>query len=100
MEVDMTWAGTVTMSAKELDRLEVLGRVAERRLAQRQAAEQLGVSEHQVRCLSRSPRNMRWAASRMKPSSSRLGCYGTIEAQTTAPSSAQSPDATPGCKAL
>ncbi len=40
----MTWAGTVTMSAKELDRLEVLGRVAERRLTQRQAAEELGVS--------------------------------------------------------
>jgi hypothetical protein len=32
LEVDMTWAGTVTMSARELDRLEVLGRVAERRL--------------------------------------------------------------------
>ena len=26
----MTWAGTVTMSAKELNRLEVLGRVIER----------------------------------------------------------------------
>ena len=28
----MTGAGTVTMSRKELDRLEILGRVAERRL--------------------------------------------------------------------
>ena len=34
----MTWAGTVTMSTDELDRL------VERRLTQRQAAEQLGVS--------------------------------------------------------
>ncbi len=49
----MRWAGTVTMSAKELDRLEGLGRVAERRLTQRKAAEQLGVSERPVRRLSR-----------------------------------------------
>jgi len=47
----MTWVGTVTMNAKELDRLEVLGRVAERRLTQRQAAEQLGLGERQVRRL-------------------------------------------------
>ncbi len=39
LEADMTWVGTVTMSAKELDRLEVLGRVAERRWTQRRAAE-------------------------------------------------------------
>jgi transposase len=44
----------VTLSAKELDRLEVLGRVAERRLTQRQAAEQLGLSERQVRRLCRA----------------------------------------------
>ena len=50
----MTWAGTVTMSARELDRLEVLGRVAERRLTQRRAAEQLGLSERQVRRLCRA----------------------------------------------
>jgi hypothetical protein len=50
----MTDAGTVTMSAKELDRLEVLGRVIERRLTQRQAAEQLGLSERQVRRLCRA----------------------------------------------
>ena len=34
----MDSARTLTMSAKELDRLEVLGRVVERRLTQRQAA--------------------------------------------------------------
>ena len=34
--------GTLTMSGKELNRLEVLGRVLERRLTQTQAAEQLG----------------------------------------------------------
>jgi hypothetical protein len=28
LEADMTWAGTVTMSAEEIDRLEVLGRVS------------------------------------------------------------------------
>ena len=50
----MTYAGTVTMSAKELDRLEVLGRVVERRLTQRRAAEQLGLSERQVRRLCRA----------------------------------------------
>ena len=47
----MTDAGTVTMSALELDRLEVLGRVIERRRTQRQAAEQLGLSERQIRRL-------------------------------------------------
>ncbi len=50
----MTYAGTVTMSARELDRLEVLGRVVERRLTQRQAAEQLGLSVRQVRRLCRA----------------------------------------------
>ena len=33
--------GTLTRSAKELNRLEILGRVLERRLTQSQAAEQL-----------------------------------------------------------
>jgi len=37
-------SGTVTMSARQLDRLEVLGRVIERRQTQRQAAEQLGLN--------------------------------------------------------
>jgi len=52
----MTWVGTVTMSAKELDRLEILGRVAERRLTQRQAAAQLGLTERQVGRLCRALR--------------------------------------------
>ena len=47
-EADMDSARTLTMSAQELDRLEVLGRVAERRLTQRQVAGQLGLSLRQV----------------------------------------------------
>jgi len=54
LEADMTWVGTVTMSGKELDRLEVLGRVLQRRLTQRSAAEQLGLTERQVRRLCRA----------------------------------------------
>jgi len=50
----MAWVETVTMSRKELDRLEVLGRVLERRLTQRRAAEQLGLTERQVRRLCRA----------------------------------------------
>jgi hypothetical protein len=38
---------TLTMSAKELNRLEILGRVLERRLTQSQAAEQLGLLDEQ-----------------------------------------------------
>ncbi len=38
----MKEAGNLTMSAKELDRLEIIGRVVERRLTQRKAARQLG----------------------------------------------------------
>jgi transposase len=52
----MDGARTWTMSAKELDRLEVLGRVIERRLTQRQAAEQLGLSLRQVERLCRALR--------------------------------------------
>ena len=37
-------AETLTMSAKELDRLEIIGRVVERRLTQRTAADRLGLS--------------------------------------------------------
>ena len=44
------------MSAKELDRLEVLGRVIERRLTQRQATKQLGLSLRQVERLCRALR--------------------------------------------
>ena len=42
------------MSAKELDRLEIIGRVAERRLTQRKAAERLGLSLRQVGRLCRA----------------------------------------------
>jgi transposase len=53
----MDGARTWTMSAKELERLEVLGRVIERRLTQRQAAEQLGLSLRQVERLCRALRS-------------------------------------------
>jgi hypothetical protein len=39
---------TLTMSSQELNRLEILGRVLERRLTQAQAAEQLGLGVRQV----------------------------------------------------
>ena len=44
------------MSVKELDRLQLLGRVIERRLTQRQAAAQLGLSLRQVERLCRALR--------------------------------------------
>jgi hypothetical protein len=43
--------GHVTLSVRELDRLDVMVRIAERRLTQRHAAELLAVSERQVRRL-------------------------------------------------
>ena len=43
--------GHVTLSVRELDRLDVMVRIAERRLTQRYAAELLAVSERQVRRL-------------------------------------------------
>ena len=49
----MDKAGTLTMSAKELNRLEILGRVLERRLTRAQAAQQLGLSVRQVERLCR-----------------------------------------------
>jgi len=49
-------ARTLTMSAKELNRLEILSRVMERRLTQAQAAEQLGLSVRQVERLCRKLR--------------------------------------------
>ena len=52
----MDGARTLTMSAEELDRLEVLGRVVERRWTQRRAAEQLGLSLRQVERLCRALR--------------------------------------------
>ena len=50
-------AGNLTMSTKELGRLEVIGRVLERRLTQRKAAEQLGLSLRQVERLCRAYRS-------------------------------------------
>ncbi len=47
---------TLTMSSKELNRLEILGRVLERRLTQAQAAEQLGLGVRQVERLCRKLR--------------------------------------------
>ncbi len=47
---------TVTMSRKELNRFEVLGRMLERRLTQRQAAKQLGLGVRQVARLCRKLR--------------------------------------------
>jgi len=44
------------MSAKEIDRLEILGRVAERRLTQWQAGVQLGLTERQAGRLCRALR--------------------------------------------
>ena len=47
-------AETLTMSAMELDRLEIIGRVVERRLTQRMAAERLGLSLRHVERLCRA----------------------------------------------
>ena len=52
-EARMDDSGCLTMSAKELNRLEVLRRVLERRLTQAQAAEQLGLGTRQVERLCR-----------------------------------------------
>ena len=49
--------GSLTMSANELNRLEILGRVREQRLRQRDAAEQLGLSLRQVERLCRALRH-------------------------------------------
>jgi len=48
--------GCLTMSAKELNRLEILGRVLERRLTQAQVADQLGLGIRQVERLCRKLR--------------------------------------------
>jgi transposase len=50
----MREAGNLTMSAKELDRLEIISRVIERRLTQRKAAERLDLSVRQVERLCRA----------------------------------------------
>jgi transposase len=49
-------ARTLTMSAKELNRLEILSRVVDRRLTQAKAAEQLGLGVRQVERLCRKLR--------------------------------------------
>ena len=53
----MKQAGNLTMSARELDRLAVIGRASERRLTQREAAERLGLSLRQVERLIRRYRS-------------------------------------------
>ena len=53
----MDTPGYLTMSAKELDRLEVLRRVLERRRTQAQAAEQLGLGVRQIERLCRRLRS-------------------------------------------
>ena len=50
----MSDARNLTMSARELERLEVIGRVVERRLTQRKAADQLGLSLRHVERLCRA----------------------------------------------
>jgi hypothetical protein len=50
----MIYQRALTMSAKEFDRLEIIGRVTERRLTQWKAAERLGLSLRQVERLCRS----------------------------------------------
>ena len=52
----MTCARTLAMSTREIDRLAILGRVAEGRLTQREAARQLGLSLRQVEPLGRALR--------------------------------------------
>jgi len=74
----MDGARTWTMSARELDRLEVLGRVIERRLRQRQAAERLGLSLRQVERLCRALR--------------RDGAAGLVSGKRGRPSNRKLPD--------
>ena len=44
----------VTLSHEELDRLQIMTRIAERRLTQRHAGELLGLGERQIRRLYRT----------------------------------------------
>jgi hypothetical protein len=75
----MKEAGNLTMSAKELDRLEILGRVLEHRLTQRKAADQLGLSLRQVERLCRALR--------------RSGAAGLVSRQRGRPSNRRLPAA-------
>jgi transposase len=66
----------LTMSKKELTRLEVMKRLEDRRMSQREAAEILGVSRRQIRRLLRSYREQREkgliSKRRGKPSNNQL----------------------------
>ncbi|MFT5497805.1 MAG: transposase [Kiritimatiellia bacterium] len=68
--------GHLTM--KEAERLELMTRIAERRLTERAAAEQMGLSERQVRRLYRSCKRDGAAGlksgHRGKPSNRRVIC--------------------------
>ena len=66
-------ARKLTMSARELDRLQIIVRVVERRLTLRQAAEQLGLGLRQVQRLCRGYRQSGPAAS----------CRGSVDVQAT-----------------
>ena len=69
-------AGFLTMSSKELDRLEVLQRICERRLKQVEAAGILGITPRQMRRLVERFKQHGAAGliarSRGKPSNNRL----------------------------
>jgi hypothetical protein len=54
-------ADTVGLTMGELDRLQIVTRIAERRLTQRRAATLLGRSERQVRRLYRAARRRQGA---------------------------------------
>jgi len=71
-----TMDGLLTMSKKEMTRLEVMKRLEDRRMRQREAAEILGVSPRQIRRLLRSYREHKEkgliSKRRGKPSNNRL----------------------------
>ena len=71
----MTCARTLAMSTREIDRLAILGRVAEGRLTQREAARQLGLSLRQVEPLGRALRQH--GAAGLVPSGGRYYPGGT-----------------------
>ena len=72
--------GHVTMSVKELDRVQLMTRLAERRLTQRRAAELSGLTERHVRRLYRAFK--------------RAGAAGLVSRQRGRPSHRQLPAAT------
>ena len=88
-------ARTLTMSVKELNRLELLNRVIEKRLTQGHAAAQLGLSLRQVERLCRALRQQRAfglvSHKRGHPESSRMDCGSMCSAwsRVTTPISAR-----------